>query len=785
MTNTYDDEAFRAIQSRPLKDLIPVKKLGPSGVALLAKMRSTDSTILDTLGHCIRDMYAQLELHEARAACDRQSPTVAQSFVAQAYRRLTDSVRISSGFSPQPIYSAKLPSTPEVPSVVAHLVGLVVRTNIKWRDMHSDLLDSLANEVADRVHAQLKSMDLGGFSFRFEGKDAVWFSPAFPENVKLHVLADLYRRQMGISDETGSVWSRHHLNPMITASLNQHQTSLGDNETNVTFLIAGVAVNPDGATHADLILPCARSNDVFARVKQVVIDRDSDFHNSPSVKIVDIDLFSDAFDGFVSVNRQENFKRIVRLAIGRAGTDKCSICAGWVRLPDSDRFYEELRVGVWRESGAIVYGTSWIIGSLDMKSTLMSSLEALSADVGLSLSILEDATLDHATGERDAHLYPNHEGAWLDPAIQVAGKGAVLLKSSHWDGFCKTASDSLKRLPFPTFSQRVGIVDAMQRHYQPKVYSRLKELFSNVTLSGEDILCQLERDFPVAFEALMCNAPESALPAEEMILALRHHWSRSPLLVVKNTLQERLLNTDISLDVPIALVATPFPMSYFHFEDQSLSLSWLAEEKEMRCLGFFAHEHTSGFYNKGAARVIEFGFVATTDDGEALQLFDFSLEFSGPDDTVADALTRCLGNGELASDEDSCDHHAQLTEIALKLFLYMGSPGAVQELREPRKELLAAMKGKSESQRLKLQGELSDTYDHIIIGPNESFEYEAGAGSQSTVTPHLRRGHGRHVSFGKGRLQKRFALFPPVLVNKHLLGQDPSTWPSAKNYKLK
>jgi hypothetical protein len=41
------------------------------------------------------------------------------------------------------------------------------------------------------------------------------------------------------------------------------------------------------------------------------------------------------------------------------------------------------------------------------------------------------------------------------------------------------------------------------------------------------------------------------------------------------------------------------------------------------------------------------------------------------------------------------------------------------------------------------------------------------------------------VGCGQGKMQRSLALFPQVIVNKHLLGDDPGTWPRPKNYRLK
>jgi hypothetical protein len=100
--------------------------------------------------------------------------------------------------------------------------------------------------------------------------------------------------------------------------------------------------------------------------------------------------------------------------------------------------------------------------------------------------------------------------------------------------------------------------------------------------------------------------------------------------------------------------------------------------------------------------------------------------------------------------------------------------------------MVDALKGLSQGQRQKAQEAIRSAYDYILIGPLQAVEERSAQGSSGkTLSPHHRRGGIRPVACGKGREQRRLHMFPPVIVNKHLLGSDPSAWPRPKNYRVK
>ncbi|ABD72114.1 hypothetical protein Rfer_4428 (plasmid) [Rhodoferax ferrireducens T118] len=783
MDREFDSDGFEEFQRSGIQKAMRERKLTQQGHLLVSLMRVTNEANLTDLEHAVWKMYEDLELHEIRAACDRRSPEIARAFVSSAYRTFTESVRVREQPKANAIYKIQTPDDASESDSIVHLIAIHVRTNTPWEEMNSELLDSFATEASAR--AQMANKGLDGFKISFGGKSAVWFTPGFMENLKMHVLFDIFMRMVGQSQSQESVWNAFGLRSGLMHMLDTCRSTPGDREVNASFVVLGVAQDVDSSQCINLFTAKSKFIQALKTVLPSVIDGDPpDFSTGPACSISDIGVFSEVYDSFLNSSRRANFRRIVTTSLERAGVDRCHVCAAWVCLDDPNRFLQELRIGVWRESGAFVYGTSWIISALDDKALPEQNLRELCREVSLELSMADPTTFDKVTTDRGSNLYPDRNGMWLDPQVQVAGKGASLIRTAQWEGFNDDPYGSLSTVPFPTYVLAVGAVEVMQKHYQPKLYSRLKELLAKTEFSNEDVYAQLEASFP-EFRDLACNCPSAALPTDELLIGLRHHWSKSPIMVVKKTLEERLMHTDVGLDLPIGMVATPFPMSYIHFEERLQSLSFVEEGLNFSPLGVFVHEHRSGFYNKNCYRVIELGFIAATDDNQQLTLVDFSLEFASEDETIAQAMAKWKAAINADDDEEWFDFADLLVEEVIKVFLYIGSPGAIQVPHEPRKNLLASLKGKSEGQKLKAQRQLGVSYDYILVGPDEAFETGNGGDGSRTVKPHFRRGHGRHVSFGKGRLQKRMVLFPPVVVNKHLLGQDPDTWPKARNYRLK
>lgn len=783
MDREFDVDGFEESKKAGIQKAARERKLTQHGHSLVSLMRATNEANLTDLEHAVWKMYEDLELHEIRAACDRRTPEIARAFVSSAYRTFTESVRVREQPKAHAIYKVRNSDDVKESDSIVHLIAIHVRTNTPWKKITSELLDSFAEEATAR--AKIATRGLEGFKISFGGKSAVWFMPGFMENLKIHVLFELFMRMVGQSHSQESVWDKFGFRSGLMYTLDKRISNTEDFEMNASFVVLGVAQEVNSSQGINLFTAKSKFIQALKTVLPSVIDGDTqDFSAGPACSISEIGLFSEVYDSFLNTSRKENFSRIVTTSIERAGVDRCHICAAWVRLDDPNRFLLSLRIGVWRDSGAFVYGTSWYLSGLDDHLLSEQSLQELCRETGLELSMADTTTFDKATTDRGADLYPDRHGMWLDPQVQVAGKGASLIRTAQWEGFNDDPYGSLSTVPFPTYVLAVGTVEVVQKHYQPKLYARLKELLAKTELSNEDVYAQLEASFP-EFRDLTTNCPSAALPAEELLLGLRHHWSKSPIVVVKKTLVERLLHTDVGLDLPIGMVATPFPMSYIHFEERLQSLSFLEGESKFAPLGVFVHEHRSGFYNKNSYRVIELGFIAATDDNQQLTVVDFSLEFESEEETIANAMAKWKAALKADVGDDWLYFSDLLIEEVIKVFLYMGSPGAIQVPHEPRKGLLAGLKGKSEGYKLKAQKQLSVSYDYILVGPDEAFETSEGGDGSKTVKPHFRRGHGRHVSFGKGRLEKRLVLFPPVVVNKHLLGQDPDSWPKAKDYKLK
>ena len=468
--------------------------------------------------------------------------------------------------------------------------------------------------------------------------------------------------------------------------------------------------------------------------------------------------------------------------------------SGWVEHRREHRLVEELRIGLWKGGDAFAFGTEWIFMSGAPKAPYEDLLAYVCKE--LNLPHVRVQTRDADGLDAHGHMYPAASGEWLDPKTALAGSGAELIKSVNWREYEEIAEGedgvpddeaSATILPAPVTVINQGLVEVVQEHYSPKMYAAIKELFADTRLSEEAVLRSLEGRFPT-FRDLMCHAPTAAMPAPHEVMTLRLHWAKAPLFVVKETLSQRMAMTDMGLDVEGSLVPTPYPMQYLHFESPRQDVCWNAGpdgDLEVSLSGVYVHDHPGDQDSGGVWRVIDLGIVGMDSTG-TLGFSDLRLAFNNKSSTLGDALVLWRDGGDERPSEQWVEVMERVSVEVAKVLIYVGSTEARRVEMKLRSNLIARLKGKSAGQRLKAQDELRRIYDYILIGPVEAFE-DGGVSSTSGAkkAPHHRRGGLRAVACGPGWTERRMRLFPPVIVNKHLLGQDPAGWPRPKNYRVK
>jgi hypothetical protein len=783
----------------------PVSKIGPSGKELLGSIRAYPKGVSEeSLVAQVGRMYERRELHEVRAALDRPSPDAGRERVRALYDQLSQSCGFSNNQPGTEGYWMPTPSLREPGSehnLVAHLLGAVVRLGKTWAEVDEAALQRAVDESAARLTHALDGQH--GWKVYFPGGSHRLTGAVFPEQMRMHAMhALLWRLKTGAWNERLAIFGPGGRFDQLAAQMEAVGVRFDNagQHTDAMFVLVGIA-HQAAPVAKDLLAQTApwRSDVALALVGETAAEAPTGADDEP--KIVAVDTLCEAQALHELLHRRDNLMQVAHLARERAEEESLTVVSGWVSHESDDRLIEELRIGLWKECGAFAYGTTWMFEKGRPKSPSEDLLSYVCKELGIEHKRLPGQHVD-ALGGPKGDLNPGPDGRWLDAERAVAGAGADLIKSVNWrdyDEFVGGAGGTGKdgspgesvggSFPAPLAAINMGLVDVVQEHYSPKMYAALKELLSDVKLSDEGVMRRLEERFPSSFRELMRHTPTAALPVPAEMMTLRLHWSRSPTIVVKKTLSQRMVMTDIGLDIEAGLIPTPFPLQYLHFESPREDLTWALDEgasDEVRLSGLFVHDHPGDEDSGNVWRVIDIGILGIDARSSKIGFADVRLTFESASSTLADALL--LWRQEDPDDQPSAEWvtviESACREIA-KILIYIGSPDARRIEMNERSKLLASLKGKSEGQKLKAREQLKRVYDYIMVGPIEAFEESVTTAGGRKMIPHHRRGGLRAVACGTGKTQRRLKLYPPLIVNKHLLGADPSTWPRPKNYRVK
>lgn len=772
----------------------PVSKIGPSGKELLGSIRAYPKGVSEeSLVAQVGRMYERRELHEVRAALDRPSPDAGRERVRALYDQLTQSCGFSNNQEGAAGYWMPTPSLRAPASehhLVTHLLGAVVRLGKTWAEVDDAALQRAVDDSAARLTHALDGKQ--GWKVYFPGGSHRLTAALFPEQMRMHAMhAMLWRLKTGAWNERLAIFGPGGRFDQLAAQIEAAGVRFDNagQHTDAMFVLVGIAHQTEPVAK-DLLAQTAPWRYDLAHELEAVTAAEATTAADDEPKIVAVDTLCEAQALHELLHRRDNLMQVAHLARERAEDESLSVVSGWIRHESDDRLIEELRIGLWKQSGAFAYGTAWMFDKGRPKGPSEDLLSYVCQELRLDHKRLPWRHVDELGGPK-GDLQPGPNGQWLNAEKAVAGAGAELIKSANWRDYDEfVAGDSVAgSFPAALAAINMGLVDVVQEHYSPKMYAALKELLSDVKLSDEGVMRRLEERFPSSFRDLMCHAPTAALPAPPEMMTLRLHWSRSPTIVVKETLSQRMAMTDIGMDIEAGLIPTLFPMQYLHFESPREDLTWALDEgagEEVQLSGVFVHDHPGDEDSGNAWRVIDIGILGIDAGNSEIGFADVRLAFESASSTLADALL--MWRQEDPDDPPSAEWVTVMASVCAevaKILIYIGSADARRIDMNERSKLLASLKGKSEGQKLKAREQLKRVYDYILVGPIEAFEESVTSAGGKTMIPHHRRGGLRAVACGTGKTQRRLKLYPPVIVNKHLLGSDPSTWPRPKNYRVK
>jgi hypothetical protein len=262
--------------------------------------------------------------------------------------------------------------------------------------------------------------------------------------------------------------------------------------------------------------------------------------------------------------------------------------------------------------------------------------------------------------------------------------------------------------------------------------------------------------------------------AELQMMYQRYEDMGGALIQSTEALEQILVASDLSDDLPAHLFMPPFSALYLHFTPYASQALHPSPEIEVEgdlngifCIADMAQEGNR-----------HFTFLSTMvmKDGHTNTLrFGFSLRDDGTQ-TLNDAIHKSHENASSAIEE----WHRRIIGMIAKVFLYMAMKESRQVKETPHKDMLSRLALVGNKKRGKLERQCERLYDRIIIGPEHlPHELQGSGHDHHGVAPHWRRGHFKMQPYGPKAALRKLMFVMPMLVGKDRLGDQEMPVPKA------
>lgn len=445
--------------------------------------------------------------------------------------------------------------------------------------------------------------------------------------------------------------------------------------------------------------------------------------------------------------------------------------------------HETVYLTVWSGDGLLLMPANFQRMAADFYPTVLHDTAALLRQLGVEEVVCYDGVLEADRVHLDdfgMKMMPDFKGGWFAPSEVIYPEARDVLQRLKWDFVDEAAArdPAVRDIPLPHRLLRSGLVETTQRRYKPHVYRAIRESLGDQTIADEDVWERVCDEIP-AFRGLYDNPNRRgfAIPDPLVFNSLRFSWGKSPTLVIRTTLIDRLLFTDIKPDLPVAMVHAPYPLAYIHFQRRLGEVS-LRVKDETGDKGEHVYRLEGAFVRELVMEdVRRLTITLIYREGEEAVNIAAPTVMDIADETVplAEYIGRYqqrigLGEGEAAAELEA------LMEVA-KVLIYVGLPDARKVESPDRSRFLHGLQQKKAHQQLQLLHKARGRFDHILIGPERPLDdaTEVLGASGRHMPVHVRRGHMHVYRIGKGRLQTVIRFLQPIVVRKDLLagGQPP------------
>jgi len=449
-------------------------------------------------------------------------------------------------------------------------------------------------------------------------------------------------------------------------------------------------------------------------------------------------------------------------------------------IPNSLPYMDQLLISIWSRANMLVQSLR-IPRSGNSLEVDAENFAEFCREQGIKNVVTPE--LASSIGAND---YPGYvvglDGAMIKLSDAGIGDASSLIQSLDWED-PEVAGDltGVEKLPFVLVIEKYGVMESLGRHYQGQVWQAFKESLRHagdpIAIMKKD-MARFWRgapdDLPWALEAY----ERALLPERSHVLAAQFKLAGGAVVQVTPGLIEILQNTDIGDDCPSQFLQGGFDVMYLVFRVPAQAYSEERDEEDVDEVFLIDGVLVQRWEVAGVQHLQLDAFITSGPaDGSA----PFLEEVATLNMVVGDASTLA----DLHSQVDFADGVLrQALDLYAGVMLYMNSRDARIQRKDERAEAAAALAALNRKKRRKEHYQkLNSSVDAIHVGPEtiaaggEGFILSHG---HHGVKPHYRRGFVRfNQRFGKGRLQTRPVLIPPVLVNAHKLAGDA---PGKKQY---
>jgi len=262
---------------------------------------------------------------------------------------------------------------------------------------------------------------------------------------------------------------------------------------------------------------------------------------------------------------------------------------------------------------------------------------------------------------------------------------------------------------------------------------------------------------------------------------LKYELQKGAIIEATPALETLLLDSDMDLDLPMKMVAPPYPAQYLRFGPEAarhlnVPDSDLPDRLFDGVFCFFTPP--SNRHGDATAKwTLELIFVSQRQDCFSGQVALLG-ETERDDKPLGEWLNRVLDTAKGRSVETFYKPMYAAVSYVVKVFLYMALRQARSVEHHEYDDAMRRIAGLGVKKRARLLQRVESLYNGIRVGPDALLEESAVHEGGSTVAPHWRRGHFRMQACGSGKRERRLIFVAPMLIHaSQLQGEIPAPKP--------